>query len=78
MRKQLSSNVVFGEFILSNVIALPLMKPLFYAWRVAQGKVDTLEGFSWLLVGFDFSVNRSPLKTIVSRKVILFSDIDRP
>ena len=36
-----------------------------------------LKGFSRLIVGFDmdFSVNRSPLKTVVSRKVISFSDI---
>ena len=36
-----------------------------------------LKGFSRLIVGFDmdFSVNRSPLKTVVSRKFILFSDI---
>ena len=39
--------------------------------------MGTLKGFSRLIVGFDmdFSVNRSPLKTIVSRKVISFSDI---
>ena len=39
-----------------------------------------VKGFSRLIVGFDvrkmgFSVNHSPLKTIVSRKVILFSDV---
>ena len=39
-----------------------------------------VKGFSRLIAGFDarkmdFSVNHSPLKTIVSRKVISFSDI---
>ena len=36
-----------------------------------------LKGVSRLILGFDmdFSVNRSPLKTVVSRKVISFSDI---
>ena len=52
----------------------------FYPQRVAQGKVCILKGFSPLIAGFDVQdgflcANRSPLKTIVSRKVISFSDI---
>ena len=44
---------------------------------MAQGEVGILKGFSRLIVGFDmdFFVIRSPLKTVVSRKVISFSDI---
>ena len=52
----------------------------FYPQRVAQGKVCILKGFSPLIAGFDVQdgflcANRSTLKTIVSRKVISFSDI---
>ena len=44
---------VFEEFVLSNLIASPLMKPLFTPWRVARGKMCILQGFSRLIVGFD-------------------------
>ena len=40
------------EFVLRNLIASPLMKPLFTPWRVARGKMCILQGFSRLIVGF--------------------------
>ena len=48
-----SSNVVFEEFVLSNLIASPLIKPFFYPRRVARGKMGILKGFRRLVVSFD-------------------------
>ena len=52
---------------------------MFYAWWMARGVVHKLEGLSRLVMGFDvqigFLTNLPPLNTVVSRKVILFSDI---
>ena len=52
---------------------------MFYAWWVACGEVRKLKGLGRLVMGFDVQVGffaiLSPLNTVVSRKVILFSDI---
>ena len=49
-----SSNVVVEEFVLSNLISLPLINEAsFYPRRVARGEVSILTGFSRLIVGFD-------------------------
>ena len=48
-----SSNVVFEEFVLSSRIASPLIKPLFYPWRVARSEMGILKGFGRLVVSFD-------------------------
>jgi len=41
--KRLFSNAFLEELVLSNLIALPLMKPFFYPWWVALGEVRELE-----------------------------------
>ena len=52
---------------------------MFYAWWVAFGEVRKLKGLGRLVMGLDVQVglfaNLSPLNTVVSGKVILFSDI---
>ena len=52
---------------------------MFYAWWVACGEVCKLKGLGRLVMGFDvqvgFFANLFPLNTVVSRKVVLFSDI---
>ena len=74
--KRPSSNVYFGEFVLSNLIASPLMKPCFTpgGWHEAKW-----EGLGRLAMGFDvqvgFFANFSPLNTVASKKVISFIQI---
>jgi len=48
-----SSNVVFEEFVLSSLIASPLIKPLFTPRRVARATMGVLKGFAWLVLSFD-------------------------
>ena len=70
--KRPSSNISFREFVLSNLIASPLMKP--DGWYEAKC-------INWVRLVMDFYVqvgffaNLSPLNSVVSRKVIWFSEI---
>ena len=48
-----SSTVVFEEFVLSSLIASPLIKPPFTPRRVARGKMGIFKGFRRLVVSFD-------------------------
>ena len=78
--KRYSSDTSFGEHICSKQSdCLAFNETMFYAWWVACGEVRKLKGLGRLVMGFDvqvgFFANLSPLNTVVSRKVILFSDI---
>jgi len=48
-----SLNVVFEEFVLSSLIASPLIKPLFTPRKVTRAKLGILKGFGRLVVSFD-------------------------
>ena len=52
---------------------------MFYAWWVVCGEVRKLKGLGRLVMGLNVQVglfaNLSPLNTVVSGKVTLFSDI---
>ena len=50
--KRPSANISFGEFVLSNLIASPVMKPYFTPGGGARGEVRKLEGFGRLVMGF--------------------------
>ena len=78
--KRYSSDTSFGEHICSKQSdCLAFNETMFYAWWVAFGEVRKLKGLGRLVMGFDvqvgFFANLSPLNTVVSRKVVLFSDI---
>ena len=77
--QRLSSNIFFRRVGSEQSHCFAFNEAIFNAWWVAQGKVCVLEGLCWLAVSVDVrdgvSCESFPLNTVVSRKVVLFSDI---